>query len=234
MILFPVGPEPPDSPRLRLLAAYYDALHAHLPFQSYLAELFARLAALAESLPSLPPPPPRYAGRADPGLPSSLPEAVQRELHRFCTAWPLPADAPADLWHSYSSWVSGGRRGRPRLTVRPALVGMPTLPELARLGQAPLPLGLLLAGGEEALAALRRAHRLLRAVWAGRLMAAGWREPPRRQPDLALRAERLFRRAVLRQSWRQIAIATGASDLHLVRRQVLADAGLLGIVLPGR
>jgi hypothetical protein len=65
------------------------------------------------------------------------------------------------------------------------------------------------------------------------LRAMGWQAPPRRPPDLPLRAERLIRRAVLRQSWRQIAIATGASDLHLVRRQVLADAGLLGVVLPG-
>jgi hypothetical protein len=64
--------------------------------------------------------------------------------------------------------------------------------------------------------------------------AAGWKEPPRRSPDLPLRAERLFRRAVLRQSWRQIAIATGGADLHLVRRQVLADATTLGIPLPTR
>ncbi len=62
--------------------------------------------------------------------------------------------------------------------------------------------------------------------------AAGWKEPPRRIPNLSLRAQRLFRRAVLGQSWEQIKRYTGARNRAMVRRQVLADAALLGISLP--
>lgn len=61
--------------------------------------------------------------------------------------------------------------------------------------------------------------------------AAGWKEPPRRSPDLPLRAERLFRRAVLKQSWEQIKRYTGARDRAMVRRQVTHDAEMLGIPL---
>jgi hypothetical protein len=234
MSVSPVGPEPPGSGRQRLLEAYYAVLNDHPPFQAALAELFARLDALAETLP---PPPPRSAGRADPGPPPSLPEAVQRELHRFCRAWPLPADAAADLWHSYAWWVSGGRRGSPRLLSRPAVVAAPTLPELARLGQAPLPLGLLLAGGEAALAALRRAQRLLRAAWAERLMAAGWVAPgphERRAEMVERRARRLFLRLVLRMTFDAIADSESEQTgepvgADTVRKSVTRDARLLGL-----
>jgi hypothetical protein len=239
----------PDFGELLLRSLYYQTLTDHPPFAMELLRLYERLSTRA--------PEPAAEGEAGQGeaviVPrpdAAVPAWATATIEALCRRWPMPAGAARDLWWSFLVW-----RGDPRTEG-----GEPLLLPGPRWGWGPAPVSLdlseplralagtapcipfdpvadspaeLLARVDAALQPIRRA--VLAQAEALRQAAehAGWKEPPRRSPDLPLRVERVFRRAVLRQSWRQIAIATGASDRHLVRRQVLADAHLLGIALPG-
>lgn len=238
MSLVPGGWEPPDAARGRLLGAYYDRLNEYAPFAEALGELFRQLDALG---PEPLPPPPRVAGRG--GLPPALPGAVRAELERFVARWPLPPDAPLDVWFSYWQWVAAARRGRPRLLPRPLWVGVPVAPEEPmalplRVSWNPVLAGpAAFARAVQALArALAEALHRLAEVKERRLRAAGWRPTPpheRRAETIDRRARWLFRRLVLRMTYDAIADAeseqTGEPvSADTVRKSVARDTRLLG------
>jgi hypothetical protein len=226
---------PADVPRLLLLACYYGRLTTHRPFANDLTALYARLAPLS----AVPP-----GGVVVPGPAEAVPAEATAQVEAFCRRWPLPAGAERDIWWSFLVWRAGGGAVRlfpaPRWGWGPAPVSIDLSEPLAALANtAPrVPYdpvtdspAELLARVDALLEPLRR--QVLAAAEALRQAAdaAGWREPPRRPADIGVRAERLFRRAVLRQSWDQIKRYTGARDRAMVRRQVLADAQTLGISL---
>jgi hypothetical protein len=237
----------PDFGELLLRSLYYQTLTDYPPFALELLQLYERLSTRA--------PEPAAEGEDEgavvmPGPGSTVPDWALAPIEALRRRWPLPAGVERDLWLSFLVWRGDPRTegGKPRLFPAPRW-GWGPEPASIDLGEplralaatAPsLPFdpvtdspAELLARLDAVLEPLRR--QVLAQAEALRRAAedSGWQEPPHRPPDLGLRAERLLRRAVRKQSWQAIAYATGASDRHLVRRQVLADARLLGIALPG-
>jgi hypothetical protein len=235
----------PDFAKLLLRSLYYRNLTDYPPFADELLRLYERLSTRA--------PEPAAEGEPQgavvmPGPDAAVPTWATPAIEEVCKRWPMPAEAERDVWWSFLAWRQGRLRG-----------GKPLLLPAPRWGWGPEPVSIDLTDHLRALAAmapcipidpvadsaaellarldavlepLRR--RVLAQAEALRRAAedSGWQEPPRRPPDLGLRAEQLFRRVVRKQSWQAIAYATGASDRQVVRRQVLADAHLLGIALP--
>lgn len=189
-------------------------------------------------------------------------QAAARQLVvDFCQRWPLPTKptgAETDVWHSFRLWRLGhSAKRRAKLIPGPWAVEVPApgaaaveaelegvrivTPTPTIHPNCPLPFRwdparesreALDERVEDLLADIKKSIYAQAAALEAQVEAAGWRKPPHRTPDLALRAERLFRRAVLKQSWEQIKRYTGARDRAMVRRQVLYDAELIGVPLP--
>jgi hypothetical protein len=237
----------PDSAELLLRSLYYRNLTDHRPFALELLQLYESLSTRAPELAAE-----GEAGQGEavivPGPDATVPGWATVPIEALCRRRPLPAGAERDIWWSLLLWRGDPRTedGKPRLFPAPRW-GWGPAPASIDLGEplraladtAPcIPFdpvtdspAELLARLDAVLEPLRR--RVLVQAEALRRAAehAGWQEPPHRPPDLGLRAERLFRRAVLRQSWEQIKRSTGARDRAMVRRQVTHDAALLGIPL---
>lgn len=166
---------------------------------------------------------------------------AERALARYLAKrWPLPASAYEDIPTSFTFWRAGGQSDAALLFL-PLLQAAGLVPKL--LTPQRLPAFPQWHPGREAWAAVServetflanlRRQLLDQAAAAEReAQALGWQRPPARPPDLSRRAEQLFQRLVLKRSWAAVTRAVGATDRAAVRRQVIADAQLLGLPLP--